>query len=153
MEETNPAATTLRFGVFEVDVRSGELRKSGVRIKVQEVPFKVLTALLEHPGEVVTREELRRRIWPNEAFGDFDHAVNVAVGKLRIALGDSAEAPRVIETLHRRGYRLIVPVRNDSFTPPPDTAVAALAPSGNFSAALSPTSRIKVLAPCAQSPI
>jgi DNA-binding winged helix-turn-helix (wHTH) protein/Tol biopolymer transport system component len=111
MEEANrPNSSTLCFGVFEVDLRSGELRKSGVRIKVQELPFKVLTALLEHPGEVVTREELRRRIWPEEAYGDFDHAVNVAVGKLRTALGDSAEIPRIIETLHRRGYRLILPV-------------------------------------------
>jgi len=110
MEEANPDESNLRFGVFDVDLRSGELRKGGVRIKVQEVPFKVLTALLEHPGEVVTREELRKHIWPNETFGDFDHAVNVAVGKLRAALGDSAETPQMIETLPRRGYRFIAPV-------------------------------------------
>src|SRR5260370_19838301 len=100
-------ANVLRFGVFEVNLRSGELRKSGARIRLQEQPFKVLMALLEHPGEVVTREELRRLIWPEEAFGDFDHAVNVAVGKLRTALSDSAEVPRLIETLPRRGYRFI----------------------------------------------
>jgi Tol biopolymer transport system component/DNA-binding winged helix-turn-helix (wHTH) protein len=100
-------ANVLRFGVFEVNLRSGELRKSGARIRLQEQPFKVLMALLEHPGEVVTREELRRLIWPEEAFGDFDHAVNVAVGKLRTALNDSAEVPRLIETLPRRGYRFI----------------------------------------------
>jgi len=110
MEEANPDESNLRFGVFDVDLRSGELRKGGVRIKVQEVPFKVLTELLEHPGEVVTREELRKHIWPNETFGDFDHAVNVAVGKLRAALGDSAETPQMIETLPRRGYRFIAPV-------------------------------------------
>lgn len=112
MAESN----TIRFGVFEVDLRSGELRKAGFRIKLQEQPFKVLASLLEHPGEVVTREELRRRIWPEEEFGDFDHAVNVAVAKLRTALGDSAEVPRIIETLHRRGYRLIgsVTATNDA---------------------------------------
>jgi TolB-like protein/Flp pilus assembly protein TadD len=102
-------ANVLRFGVFEVDLGSGELRKSGSRIRLQEQPFRILTALLEHPGEVVTREELRRRIWPEESFGDFDHAVNVAVGKLRTALNDSAEVPRLIETLPRRGYRYIGP--------------------------------------------
>ena len=87
MREIGRAEQTVRFGVFEVDLRSGELRKAGVKIKLQEQPFKVLTALLEHPGEVVTREELRNRIWPQEGFGDFDHAVNIAVAKLRAALG------------------------------------------------------------------
>jgi DNA-binding winged helix-turn-helix (wHTH) protein len=107
-ERTN----VLRFGVFEVDLDSGELRKSGSRIRLQEQPFKILTALLEHPGEVVTREELQGRIWPEESFGDFDHAVNVAVGKFRTALNDSAEAPRVIETMPGRGYRFIGPRRS-----------------------------------------
>jgi DNA-binding winged helix-turn-helix (wHTH) protein/Tol biopolymer transport system component len=102
-------ANVLRFGVFDVDLDSGELRKSGSRIRLQEQPFKILMALLEHPGEVVTREELRRLIWPEESFGDFDHAVNVAVGKLRTALNDSAEDSRLIETLPRRGYRFIGP--------------------------------------------
>jgi Tol biopolymer transport system component/DNA-binding winged helix-turn-helix (wHTH) protein len=102
----------IRFGVFEVDPRSGEVRKSGVRIKLQDQPFKVLLALLERPGEVVNREELKARIWPNESFGDFDHAVNVAVAKLRTALADSADSPRYVETLHRRGYRFIFPLRS-----------------------------------------
>lgn len=97
----------IRFGVFEVDPRSGELRKSGYRIKLQEQPLKILMAMLEQPGEVVTREELQRLIWPEESFGDFDHALNVAVGKLRSALRDSADVPRFIETLPRRGYRFI----------------------------------------------
>ena len=115
----------LRFGVFEVDLNSGELRKSGSRIRLQEQPFKILTALLEHPGEVVTREELRRRIWPEESFGNFDHAVNVAVGKLRTALNDSAEAPRLIETLPRRGYRFIGPVVTRLPTTPPDSSASS----------------------------
>jgi DNA-binding winged helix-turn-helix (wHTH) protein/Tol biopolymer transport system component len=101
----------IRFGVFEVDPRSGEIRKSGLRIKLQDQPFKVLIALLERPGEVVSREELKARIWPNESFGDFDHAVNIAVAKLRTALADSADSPRYVETLHRRGYRFIFPVQ------------------------------------------
>src|SRR5882757_8586050 len=101
---------TTRCGVFELDKRSGELRKAGARIRLQIQPLKVLTALLEEPGEVVTREELKRRIWPENSFGDFDHAVNVAVAKLRAALADSADTPRFIETLPRRGYRFIFPV-------------------------------------------
>jgi len=110
MEERERTDVTIRFGVFEVDPRSGELRKAGVRIRVQDQPYKVLLALLERPGEVVSREELKTRIWPKESFGDFDHAVNVAVGKLRTALGDSAVVPRYVETLHRRGYRFVFPV-------------------------------------------
>ena len=100
----------LRFGIYEVDPHSGELRKGGVRIKVQQQPLKLLEILLRHPGEVVTREELRTRIWPDASYGDFDQAVNVAVAKLRSALGDSADNPRFIETIPRRGYRFIAEV-------------------------------------------
>src|SRR5437867_1575207 len=100
----------LRFGVFEVDVRSGELRRQGVRIKLQEQPFHVLTVLLQRPGEVVTREELRSQNWPADTFVDFDNSLNTAINKLREALGDSADNPRFIETLPRRGYRFIAPV-------------------------------------------
>src|SRR5271169_3788728 len=100
----------LRFGVFEVDPRAGELRKNGLRIKLQDQPFQVLVMLLERPGEMVTREELQRRLWPADTFVDFDHSLNSAIKKLREALGDQAENPRFIETLHRRGYRLIAPV-------------------------------------------
>jgi DNA-binding winged helix-turn-helix (wHTH) protein len=100
----------LRFGVFEVDVRAGELRKQGVRIKLQEQPFHVLTVLLQRPGEVVTREELRSKNWPADTFVDFDNSLNTAINKLREALGDSADNPRFIETLPRRGYRFIAPV-------------------------------------------
>src|SRR3954451_10759449 len=102
--------SVVRFGTYEVSLQSGEVRKAGVRIRVQQQPLKLLEILLEHPGEVVTREELRGRIWPNESFGDFDQAVNVAVAKLRAALGDSAENPRYVETLPRRGYRFIAEV-------------------------------------------
>ena len=102
--------SVVRFGIYEIALQSGELRKAGVRIRVQQQPLRLLELLLEHPGDVVTREELRSRIWPNESFGDFDQAVNVAVAKLRVALGDSAENPRYIETLPRRGYRFIADV-------------------------------------------
>src|SRR5580698_8756512 len=100
-------AGTVRFGAFEADLHSGEVRKSGSRVKLQDQPFKVLQLLLERPGALVTREELRSRIWPDDSFGDFDHAVNVAVGKLRTALGDSADNPSFIETIPRRGYRFV----------------------------------------------
>ncbi len=105
-------AEILRFGVFEVKVRAGELRKQGVRIKLQEQPFHVLTVLLQRPGEVVTREELRNQNWPVDTFVDFDNSLNTAINKLREALGDSADNPRFIETLPRRGYRFIAPVTN-----------------------------------------
>jgi eukaryotic-like serine/threonine-protein kinase len=98
---------TIHFGAFEADLRLGEIRKAGIRLKLQDQPFKVLQILLEHPGDLVTREELQSRIWPDESFGDFDHAVNVAVGKLRAALGDSAETPSFIQTVPRRGYRFV----------------------------------------------
>jgi len=97
----------LRFGAFEIDGRAGELRKNGVRLKLQEQPFQVLCVLVERPGEVVTREELRNRLWPADTFVDFDHSVNAAIKRLRDALGDSAESPRFVETLPRRGYRFI----------------------------------------------
>lgn len=102
--------SVVRFGTFEVVFPAGELRKAGVRIKVQQQPMKLLEILLENAGEVVTREELRGRIWREESFGDFDQAVNIAIAKLRSALSDSAENPRFIETLPKRGYRFIAEV-------------------------------------------
>jgi TolB-like protein/DNA-binding winged helix-turn-helix (wHTH) protein/Tfp pilus assembly protein PilF len=102
--------SVVRFGTYEVSLQSGEVRKAGVKIKVQQQPMKLLKILLERPGEVVTREELRGRVWADESFGDFDQAVNIAIGKLRSALGDSAENPRYIETLPKRGYRFIAEV-------------------------------------------
>ena len=107
MEEVHPSRGTIRFGVFEVDLRAGELRKQGVRIKLQEQPFQILRILLEHPGEVVTREQLQKRIWPADTFVDFDHGLNNAVKRLRESLSDSAETPRFIETLPKRGYRFV----------------------------------------------
>jgi TolB-like protein/DNA-binding winged helix-turn-helix (wHTH) protein/Flp pilus assembly protein TadD len=100
----------VRFGTYEVSLQSGEVRKAGLRIRVQQQPMKLLEILLERPGEVVTREELRTRVWTDESFGDFDQAVNIAIAKLRSALGDSAENPRFIETLPKRGYRFIADV-------------------------------------------
>jgi len=108
--ESPPPNSVVRFGTYEVSLQSGEVRKAGLRIRVQQQPLKLLEVLLEHPGEVVTREELRSRVWPNESFGDFDQALNIAIGKLRSALGDSAENPRFIETLPKRGYRFIADV-------------------------------------------
>src|SRR6202046_4388407 len=102
--------SVLQFGTYEVSLQSGEVRRAGLRARVQHQPMKLLEILLEHPGEVVTREELRSRVWPSESFGDFDQALNIAIGKLRSALGDSAESPRFIETLPKRGYRFIADV-------------------------------------------
>lgn len=110
---------TVRFGEFEADLRAGEIRKSGSRIKLQDQPFKILQILLEKPGNVVSREELQSRIWPDDTYGDFDHAVNVAVGKLRTAFGDSAENPSFIETVPRRGYRFVATVDAPPQSPPP----------------------------------
>ena len=109
MEPTRPSSV-VRFGTYEVSLKSGEVRKAGLRIRVQQQPMKLLEILLERPGEVVTREELRSRVWTDESFGDFDQAVNIAIAKLRSALGDSAENPRFIETLPKRGYRFIADV-------------------------------------------
>jgi TolB-like protein/DNA-binding winged helix-turn-helix (wHTH) protein/Flp pilus assembly protein TadD len=109
MEPVRPTSV-VRFGTYEVSLQSGEVRKAGLRIRVQQQPLKLLEILLERPGEVVTREELRSRVWSDESFGDFDQAVNIAIAKLRNALGDSAENPRFIETLPKRGYRFIADV-------------------------------------------
>ena len=102
----------IQFGAFELDSAAGELRKHGVKIRLQEQPLQILQQLLEHPSEIVTREELRKRIWPADTFVDFDHGLYSAVQRLRDALGDAAETPRYIETLPRRGYRFIAPVNN-----------------------------------------
>ncbi len=129
--ETRPSII-LRFGVFEVDVRAGELRKQGKRIKLQEQPFQVLTVLLQRPGEVVTREELRNHNWSPDTFVDFDNSLNTAINKLREALGDSADNPRFIETLPRRGYRFIAPVTQvDGTTRDTSPGTSATAASSN----------------------
>src|SRR5580698_8648860 len=109
MHANEPAATILRFGVFEADVQTGELTKHGKRIRLQEQPFQLLVMLLEKPGEVVTREELRSRLWPRTIV-DFDHGLNKSISKIREVLGDSSEHPRFVETVARRGYRFLADV-------------------------------------------
>ena len=109
MAEVVPSSRIVRFGTFEVDLQAGELRKSGVKLRLTGQPFQVLTILLERPGEVVTREELQKRLWP-DTFVDVDHNLNTAINKIREVLGDSAESPRFVETLPRRGYRFIAQV-------------------------------------------
>lgn len=116
-----------RFGVFELDFRAGDLRKNGTKLRLQGQPLQVLVILLERAGEVVTREQLREKLWPSDTFVDFDHSLNTAINKVREALGDSASSPRFIETLARRGYRFIAPVQDvhagnevaDAFQAPP----------------------------------
>src|SRR5213082_3537412 len=113
--------SVVRFGTYEVSLHSGEVRKAGVKIRVQQQPMKLLELLLERPGEVVTREELRSRVWADESFGDFDQAVNIAIGKLRSALGDSAENPRYIETLPKRGFASLRRCRLSQKTTAPES--------------------------------
>jgi Tol biopolymer transport system component/DNA-binding winged helix-turn-helix (wHTH) protein len=126
--QTMPANTdgNLRFGMFELDRRAGELRRNGSKVRLQEQPFQILLTLLERPGEVVTREELRSRLWPDDTFVDFEHSINTAVRRLRDALGDSAENPRFVETVARRGYRFLAPVNGveAAVTSPPLAAAA-----------------------------
>src|SRR5437764_7399414 len=110
MQSAQCSGRTLRFGFFEVDLRASELRKHGIRIKVQEQPFHILTLLLERSGDIVTREELREKLWPAHTFVDFDRSLNKAMTKLRAALGDSADSPRYVETIPRHGYRFLAPV-------------------------------------------
>ena len=121
-----PSSNVRRFATFEVDLRARELRKGGIRIRLQDQPFEILAVMLERPGEVVTREELRERLWPAGTFVDFEHSLNAAIKRLRAALGDDADNPRFVETLHRRGYRFIAavesegqPVRNLHVVRPP----------------------------------
>jgi Tol biopolymer transport system component/DNA-binding winged helix-turn-helix (wHTH) protein len=110
MQSSERLGTRIRFGVFEVDLQTGELRKSGMLVKLQELPFRVLAMLLERPGDIVTREDLQKRVWGNDTFVDFEHSLGTAINKIRHALADSAETPRYVETLARRGYRFIAPV-------------------------------------------
>jgi TolB-like protein/DNA-binding winged helix-turn-helix (wHTH) protein/tetratricopeptide (TPR) repeat protein len=136
LETNSPTRRKIRFGVFQVDLASGELYKHGIRIKLQEQPFQVLAVLLEHPGEMVTREELRQRLWGHDTYVDFDHSLNISINKLREALGDSAATPRFIETLPRRGYRFVAPVTVEE--------PAAPAPAPVVEAAAAPTSAAQV---------
>jgi len=110
MDEKGRSAQIVRFGVFEADLETGELRRNGLKVPLQGQPFQVCAILLEHSGDLVTREELRHKVWPEDTFVDFDHALNTSIAKIRIALGDDADNPRFVETLPRRGYRSIGPV-------------------------------------------
>jgi len=116
MEELTAAKRVFRFGLYEVDLASQELRKSGIKLKLQDQPFQILALLLERPGQIVTREEIQKRLWEGDTFVDFDLGLNSAVKKLRQALGDESDNPRFIETLYRRGYRFLAPVQNESPT-------------------------------------
>ena len=127
MQEFPSSVRLVRFGVFEVDLRSGEFRKKGVRVKLQGQPYMLLLTLLKQPGELVTREDLRRVLWPEDTFVDFDHSLGTAVNKLREVLGDSATNPRFVETAPRRGYRFIAPVVSISETE--DTPSVSKVPS------------------------
>src|ERR1700751_401971 len=118
----------VRFGVFELDLSAGELRKNGVKLRLQGQPLQVLTLLLERSGEVVTREELQQKLWPSDTFVDFDHSLNTAINKVREALGDSASSPRYVETLARRGYRFIAPVQSEPMNAAIEPAAQLAAP-------------------------
>jgi len=128
MPERGPDARIVRFGTFEVDLREGRLSKSGIRIRLQEQPFQILALLLERPGQLVTREEIREKLWAKDTFVEFDDALNTAVRKLRAALNDSADNPRFLETAPRRGYRFLAPVTVPADPTPPRIAVEAVAP-------------------------
>src|SRR3954464_7038700 len=104
----------IRFGIFEVDLPAGQLRRQGFDVKLQEQPFQVLAVLLDRPGEVVTREEIQKKLWPADTFVDFERGLNRAINKVREALGDDADNPRFIQTLPRRGYRFLAPVEKDA---------------------------------------
>src|SRR5437870_1208520 len=114
MEDFHPSRGTVRFAAFELDFSTSELRKQGTKVKLQEQPFEILQILLQRPGEIVTREELKQKIWPSDTFVDFDHGLYNAIKRLREALGDSAETPRFVETLSRRGYRFIGKIECDA---------------------------------------
>src|SRR6516165_12049201 len=121
MPDAIHAPTVRRFGSFELNPQSGELRKNGMRLRLSGQPFQVLAVLVEHPGELLTREELHSRLWPADTFVDFDHGLNNAVARIREVLNDSSDTPRYIETVPRRGYRFIAPLT--------DVRLAAAVPS------------------------
>jgi DNA-binding winged helix-turn-helix (wHTH) protein len=127
LTSSSPESAVFKFGAFELDLRAGELFKGGSRIRLQQQPATILAILLEQPGQVVTREELRKRIWPADTFVDFDHGLNAAIKKLRQALCDEPRKPRFIETLPRKGYRFIAAVeKTGAITRRPDTSAGSL---------------------------
>ncbi len=149
MQVPTDKSRVIRFGVFEVDLQESELRKSGIRIKLQDQPFQILSMLLQRPGQTVTREELQRQLWPADTFVDFDHSLNASIRKLREALGDNSENPRFIETLHRRGYRFIAPVDGArALAPDHDEQLPAQAATRARSKNLARWQRRAVIAAC-----
>jgi cholera toxin transcriptional activator len=132
-------ARRYRFGVFEADAATGELRRQGIRVKLNTQPFQLLCLLLEHPGELLTREEICRDLWPEGTFVDYEHGVNSAINRIREALGDTAASPRFVETLARRGYRFVAPVEKIADTENPLPSVAGLAPDPSGPAGSAPT--------------
>ena len=128
MGEAKGASDVVQFGTFRADFRTGELRRQGVQIKLQGKPLQLLAVLVQHPGELVTRDELRRTLWGDQTFVDFERSLNIAITKLRAALGDSADNPRFVETLPRRGYRFIAPLtvgtEQQTIPAPSDTGAA-----------------------------
>jgi serine/threonine protein kinase len=134
-----PPARTIRFGPFELDVRTAELRKHGIRIRLNEQPFRILFMLLDHPGEVILREEIRQALWPNNTVVEFDHSINAAIQRLRDALGDSADKPRYVETVARRGYRFIGTLEPEA---PPSPNEAPAAPAVQLQPSLDPSDLI-----------
>ena len=138
-----PPSQRYRFGVFEADAATGELRKQGIRIKLNAQPFQVLCLLLDRPGTLLTREEISRELWPDDTFVDYEHGVNSAINRIREALGDTAASPRFVETLARRGYRFVAPVEKipEQFTPtetptPPTLASPQPHPEPNFTSSI-----------------
>lgn len=125
--DATPTRLIYRFATYEADPATGELRKAGVRLRLPEQPFRVLIMLLERPGELVTREQIRQKLWPADTFVDFDHGLNTVINRLRETLGDSASNPRFIETLARRGYRFLAPV--EAAGVPPQSATPAVVES------------------------
>jgi DNA-binding winged helix-turn-helix (wHTH) protein len=132
--QTAENSTVIRFGPFEADLRTRELRRNGLKLKLQEQPFQVLVMLLERAGELVTREEIRAKLWPQDTFLDFDHGLNAAVRRLREALNDNASLPRFVETLPRRGYRFIAAVQKmiPQGAPQPEALASTISDSPGF---------------------
>src|SRR5690348_3845932 len=137
MEPGAASSKTYRFGLFETDVAKGTLTRNGIRVKLQDQPFRVLILLLERPGEVVTREELRQRLWPEGTYVDFDGSLNVILKRLRAAINDDPDNPRFIQTVPKRGYRFIAPVSATHVTPKPQPPLQTVA---NPASDLSPQS-------------
>ncbi len=131
-----PQSVVFRFGIFEADLASGELRKQGLRIRLQEQPFQILILLLDHAGEVVGRDELCRKLWAPDTFVDFEQGLSTAIKKLRQALSDDAETPRYIETLPKRGYRFIAPVEKPAGITPLPSADRPGAPCNRINDAI-----------------